>query len=209
VYFKPHTPFLHLTDPACSTCFKTRHTCQPKWRRRGDPAGTYGHRRPPPPPLGRSPGGGAGSCPMPSTPGYLPTSSPNAQVPSHALLHGNTPSRVLPPAPTMRSPAPLRCLGCSASNPTLQALCAHPNSPGTTCTFAPDNCLVADAARHLLAPCTFCGRYFWSGGLRRHQHPCFHHNTTPTQPPACGVSLPRGRPSAVHPVLAPRRPTVP
>jgi hypothetical protein len=103
----------------------------------------------------------------------------------------------------MRSPAPLRCVGCSASFPTLQALCAHLNSPGTTCTFAPDNCPVVDADRHLLAPCIFCGRYFPSGGLSKHQHSCSHRNTTPSQPPACGASLPRGRPSPLHPQSLP------
>jgi hypothetical protein len=159
----------------------------------------HSHRRPPPPPSGRSPGGGTGSCPMAPTPGDHPTSSPNAQAPSHILRHGNTPSRFLPPAPTMCSPAPLRCDGCSASFPTLQALCAHLDSPGTTCTFAPDNCPVVDADRHLLALCTFCGRYFRSDGLSRHQHYCFHRNSTPSQPPACGASLPRGRPSPLHP----------
>jgi hypothetical protein len=90
-------------------------------------------------------------------------------------------------------------VGYSASFPTLQALCAHLNSPGTTCTFAPDNCPVADADRYLLAPCTFCGRYFRSCGPSRHQHHCFHRNTTPSQPPACGVSLARGRSSPVRP----------
>jgi hypothetical protein len=160
----------------------------------------HSHRRPPPPPLGRSPGGGAGSCPIAPTPGDLPTSSPNAQAPSRALRPGNTPSRFSFPAPTMRSPAPLRCVGCSASFPTLQALCAPLNSPGTTCTFAPDNCPFVDAdRRHLLGPCIFCGRYFRSGGLSRHQHSCYHRNTTPSQPPACGASLPRGRPSPPHP----------
>ena len=136
-------------------------------------------------------------------PGDLPTSSSNAQAPSHALRHGNTPSRFLPPAPTMRSPSPLRCVRCSASFPTLQALCAYPNSPETMCTFAPDKCLVVDADRHLLAPCTFCGRYFRSGGLSRHQHSCSRRNTTPSQPPACGAPLPRGRPSPPHPQSLP------
>jgi hypothetical protein len=75
--------------------------------------------------------------------------------------------------------------------PTLQALCAHLNSPGTTCTFAPDNCPTLNNDRHLLAPCTFCGRYFRSSGVRRHQHYCFHRSTTPFQPRACGASLPR------------------
>jgi hypothetical protein len=28
-------------------------------------------------------------------------------------------------------------------------------------------------------------------------------NTTPSQPPACGVSFPRGRPSPVHPQSSP------
>jgi hypothetical protein len=98
----------------------------------------HSHRRPPPPPLGRSPGGGAGLCPMAPTPGDLPTSSPNAQAPSHALRPGNNPSRFLPPAPTMCSPVLLRCVGCSTSFPTLEALCAHLNPPGTTCTFADD-----------------------------------------------------------------------
>jgi hypothetical protein len=158
----------------------------------------HSHRRPPPPPLGRSPGGGAGSCSMAPTPGDLPTSSPNAQAPSQALQPGNTPSRFFPFAPTMRSAAPLRCVGCSALYPTLQALCTHLNSPGTTCTFAPDNCPAVDADRHLLAPCTFCGRYFRSGGLSRHQQSCYHRNTAPSQPPACGASLPRGRPSPPH-----------
>jgi hypothetical protein len=167
------------------------------------------HRRPPPPPLGRSPGGGAGSCPMAPTPGDLPTSSPNAQAPSNALRLGNTPSRFLPPAPTMRSPAPLRCVGCSASFPALQALCAHLNSPGTTCTFAPDNCPLVDADHHLLAPCTFCGRYFRSGGLSIYQHSSSHRNTTPSQPPACGASLPaRSAVSGASPVLARCRPMV-
>jgi hypothetical protein len=103
----------------------------------------------------------------------------------------------------MRSPAPLRCVGCSASFPTLQALCAHLNSPGTTFNFALDICPLVDADRHLLAPCTFCGRYFRSGGLSRHRHSCFHLNTTPSQPPACGASLPRGRLSSVHPHAMP------
>jgi hypothetical protein len=66
---------------------------------------------------------------MAPTPGDLPTSSRNARAPSHALRRGNTPSQFLPPAPTMRSPAPLRCVGCSASFPTLQALCSHRNTP--------------------------------------------------------------------------------
>jgi hypothetical protein len=136
---------------------------------------------------------------MAPTPGDLPTSSPNAQAPSHALRPGNTPSRLLPHAPTMRPPAPLRCVGCSASVPTLQALCAYLNSPGTACTFVPDNCPVVDADRHLLAPCTFCGRYFRSGGLTRHRHFCSHRNTTPSQPPAFGASPPCGRPSPLHP----------
>jgi hypothetical protein len=99
----------------------------------------------------------------------------------------------------MRSPSPLMCVGCSALFPTIQALCAHLNSPGLRCTFAPDNYPVVDADRHCLAPCTFCGRYFRSGGLSRHQHSCIHRNTTPFQPAACGVSLPRGRPPPVHP----------
>jgi hypothetical protein len=82
----------------------------------------HSHRRPPPPPLGRSSGGGVGSCPMAPTPDDLPTPSPNAQAPSYALRRGNTPYRCLPPAPTMRTLAPLRCVGCSASFPALQAL---------------------------------------------------------------------------------------
>jgi hypothetical protein len=127
---------------------------------------------------------------MAPTPGDLPKPSPNAQAPSHALRRGNTPIRFLPPAPTMRTP-------------TLQALFGHLNSPVITCTFAPDNCPVVDPDRHLLAPCTFCGRYFRSGGLGRHQHSCFHRNTTPYQPPACGASLPRGRPSPLHPQSLP------
>jgi hypothetical protein len=159
----------------------------------------HSYRRPPPPPLGRSPGGGAGSCPMAPTPGDLMTSSPNAQAPSDALRPGNTPSRFLPSAPIMRSPAPLRYVGYFASFPTRQALCAHLNSPGTTCTFAPDNCPIVDADRHILAPCTFCGRYFRSGGLSRHHHSCSHRTTTPSHPPACDASLPRGRPSPPHP----------
>jgi hypothetical protein len=160
----------------------------------------HSHRRPPSLLLGRSPGGGAGSCPMAITPGDLPTSSPNAQAPSHALRLGNTPSQFLPPAPTMRSPTPLGCVGSSASFPTLPTLCAqHLNSPGTMCTFAPDNCPVVDTDGHLLAPCTFCGRYFQSGGLSIHKHSCFHRNTTSPQSPAYGVSLLRGRPSPVHP----------
>jgi hypothetical protein len=134
------------------------------------------------------------------TPGdLLPTSSPNAQATSHALGPRNTPSRVFTPALAKRPPAPFRCVGCSASFPTLQALCAHLNTPGTTCTFAPDNCLVVDVDRHLIAPCTFCGRYFLSGGLSRHQHSCSHRNTTPSQPLAGGALFPRGRPSPVHP----------
>jgi hypothetical protein len=137
---------------------------------------------------------------MAPSPGDLPTSSHKAQAPSDALRHGNILSRFLPPAPTMRSPAPLRCACCSASFPILQALCAHLNSSGTPCSFAPDDCQVLDTYRHLLAPCTFCGRYFRSGGLSRHQHSCFHRNTTPSQPPACGALLPRGRPSPVHPL---------
>jgi hypothetical protein len=57
----------------------------------------HSHRRPLPLPLAcRSPGGGLGSCPMAPTPGDLPTSSPSAQAPSHALRLGNTPSRFLP-----------------------------------------------------------------------------------------------------------------
>jgi hypothetical protein len=126
-------------------------------------------RRPPPPPLGRSTGGGAGSCPIAPTPGDLFTSSPYALASSHALRLGNTPSRFLPSASPMRSPAPLMCVGCSAMFPTLQALCAHLNSRGTTCGFAPDTCPVMDADRHFLAPCTFYGRYFRSGGLSKHK----------------------------------------
>jgi hypothetical protein len=99
----------------------------------------------------------------------------------------------------MRSPAPLRFVGCYASFPTLQALCAHLNFPAPPCTFAPDNCLVVDADRHLLAPFIFCGRCFTSGGHSRRQHSCFHRNTTPSQPPACNALVPRGRPSPVHP----------
>jgi hypothetical protein len=75
--------------------------------------------------------------------------------------------------------------------------------PGTMCTFAPDNCPLVDADRHLLAPSSFCGRCFRSGGLGRHQQSCFHRNTTPSQPPSCGLSLPRGRPSPVHPQSLP------
>jgi hypothetical protein len=149
----------------------------------------HSHRRPPPLPLGRS-------CTIAPTPRDLPISSPNAQAPSHALRPGYIPSRFLPPAP-------LRCVGCSTSFPTLPALCAHLNSPGTTCTFAPDSCPIVDADRHLLPPCTFCGRYFHSGGLNRHQHSCSHINTTPSQPPACGASFPRGRPSPVQPQSLP------
>jgi hypothetical protein len=60
-----------------------------------------------------------------------------------------------------------------------------------------------DADRHLLAPCTFYGQYFLSGGLFRHQHSCSHNSTTPSQPPACGASLPRGWPSPLHPQSLP------
>jgi hypothetical protein len=63
---------------------------------------------------------------------------------------------------------------------------------------------VVGADRHLLAPCTFCGRHFRSGGLSRHQHSCFRRNTTPSHPPACGASLPRSRLSPVHPQPFPR-----
>jgi hypothetical protein len=75
--------------------------------------------------------------------------------------------------------------------------------PWDNVQFRPDNCPLVDADRHLLAPCTFCGRYFRSGGLSRHRHYCFHLNTTPSQPLACGASLPRGRPSPVHPQALP------
>jgi hypothetical protein len=111
-------------------------------------------------PLGWLPGGGAGLCPMALASGGLPTSSPNGHASSLVLRPGNTPSRFLPPTPLARPLAPLGCVGCFASFPTLQALCAHLDSPASGCTFNPDNCRVADADRHLLAPRTYCGRYF-------------------------------------------------
>jgi hypothetical protein len=65
----------------------------------------------------------------------------------------------------MRSPAPLRCVSCSASFPTLQALCAHLHSPATTCTFAPDNCPVVDADRHFSRRALFADDTFGAVAL--------------------------------------------
>jgi hypothetical protein len=100
------------------------------------------------------------------------------------------------------SHALLRCVGCPASFSTLQALCAHLISPATPCTITRSihcNCLVVAAVRHFLAPCTFCTRYFRSSGRRKHHYSCSHNNNTPSHPPPCGASLPRGRPAPVPP----------
>jgi hypothetical protein len=99
----------------------------------------------------------------------------------------------------MRSRATLRCARVLRVVPDPFSAVRLSEFPYDDVHFRPNICLVVDADRHLLAPCTFCGRYFWSGGLRRHQHSCSHRNTTPSQPPACGASLPRGRRSPVPP----------
>jgi hypothetical protein len=143
VYFKPHTP--PPTPPIL--IFLGRDNG-------GQPG--QSHWRPPPRVLDRSPSIGARACHMAPAMGYIPTSSPNAQASSPAMGPSNTPSRFLTAGPQARSPAPLNCVGCYASFPTMHTVCAQLNSPATTCTFASDNCVVVDAACHLLAPCTYC-----------------------------------------------------
>jgi hypothetical protein len=160
----------------------------------------HNHRRPLPPPLGRSPSGGAGSCPMAPTPGDVPTCS--SAFPCLITTWQYSASNFTPRSHNaLPRSFEVRCLLRVVPDPS--SVVRPSKLPWDNVHFRARRLPSSGCRRHLLAPCTFCGRYFRSGGLSRHQHFCFHRNTTPSQPPACGASLPRGRPSLVHPQSLP------
>jgi hypothetical protein len=91
--------------------------------------------------------------PRPGLPSYIISQYCACFFPCLASRHYSV--SIFTPNPPVRSLAPLRCVGCSTSFLTLQALCAYLNSSATTCTFTRDDCRVVNADCHLLTPFTF------------------------------------------------------